>query len=361
VQQSSDTTGPDDAEVPTDIAMPANIMRGGCVGFFSRCVLHGNSGVRAGGVGLNAGTLSFFSSVFSSNVATLYGGAIELAPSVVFSRLSAAQSTHRLESAVMMSDCTLRDNLVMGVSSSPGQGGGLYFHRGGRAAFYNSIFERNGASSEHSAGGLFSFYQGGALYLRDSVVVNSTATYGGVIRLHATSLSNISALFDNVTFGGNEGRRFGGVLSAYTYDHSKFVHFSYNGDEFMYDLDPNDFRSRPLLRFGFQGNPYENPYEATIKPHGHRSDHFNPFEEPHYARELPLDPHSTHQWPFVARDESTLIGQKAASGGVAFLTEGGGCAFKDCKFVDNRPVPQVACYYHEELEIHQCLPATRLY
>ena len=37
---------------------------------------------------------------------------------------------------------------------------------------------------------------------------------------------------------------------------------------FYYSLDPQGFRTAPLLRFGFNADPYLYPYYATIAPAG---------------------------------------------------------------------------------------------
>lgn len=109
----------------------------------------------------------------------------------------------------------------------------------------------------------------------------------------------------------------------------------------------------------------------------------------HYRLNLPADGRLTDQWPFFAtgerhaayRDQRTPAGQKAASGGSAFLLQaegqawelggGGGegraaaaraaargdglVAFKDCNVYGNQPAAQAACYYHAELSSMQCL------
>merc|ERR1711968_375681 len=128
-------------------------------------------------------------------------------------------------------------------------------------------------------------------------------------------------LFDNTTFTGNSAGRFGAVLSAHSPSRARFRTFAYTRKGMQY-TDSGEAYGNPLVRFGFDGNPSEQPEVATTPPW-----------------ELPDDGHSTNQWPFLNRDVRTLEGQRAASGGVTFQTDQQDVIiiFKDSQFVGNTP------------------------
>jgi hypothetical protein len=106
-----------------------------------------------------------------------------------------------------------------------------------------------------------------------------TATYGAVLRVyqsaHAGQVGSIQTgiigvLFDNCTFISNVARRHGAVLSAYSPSRVFFRPFEYTGTGLLYTSDLG-FLGRPLQRFGFNGNPNEDPWSATVAPNGLRA------------------------------------------------------------------------------------------
>jgi hypothetical protein len=116
----------------------------------------------------------------------------------------------------------------------------------------------------------------GELYMRDSSVTNMSASYGAVLRVYQTAHAGqvgsiqtgmIGVLFDNCTFVNNVARRHGAVLSAYSPSRVFFRPFEYTGTGLLYTSDLG-FLGRPLQRFGFNGNPNEDPWMATIAPNG---------------------------------------------------------------------------------------------
>ncbi len=116
----------------------------------------------------------------------------------------------------------------------------------------------------------------GELYMRDSSVTNMSATYGAVLRVYQTAHAGqvgsiqtgvIGVLFDNCTFVNNVARRHGAVLSAYSPSRVFFRPFEYKGTGLLYTSDLG-FLGRPLQRFGFNGNPNEDPWMATVAPNG---------------------------------------------------------------------------------------------
>jgi hypothetical protein len=116
----------------------------------------------------------------------------------------------------------------------------------------------------------------GELYVRDSSVSNMSATYGAVLRVYQSSHAGqvgsiqtgiIGVLFDNCTFVNNVARRSGAVLSAYSPSRVFFRPFEYTGSGLLFTSDLG-FLGRPLQRFGFNGNPNEDPWMATISPNG---------------------------------------------------------------------------------------------
>jgi len=112
--------------------------------------------------------------------------------------------------------------------------------------------------------------------MRDSSVSNMSATYGAVLRVYQSSHAGqvgsiqtgvIAVLFDNCTFVNNVARRHGAVLSAYSPSRVFFRPFEYTGTGLLYTSDLG-FLGRPLQRFGFNGNPNEDPWQATVAPAG---------------------------------------------------------------------------------------------
>ncbi len=112
--------------------------------------------------------------------------------------------------------------------------------------------------------------------MRDSSVTNMSASYGAVLRVYQTAHAGqvgsiqtgmIGVLFDNCTFVNNVARRHGAVLSAYSPSRVFFRPFEYTGTGLLYTSDLG-FLGRPLQRFGFNGNPNEDPWMATIAPNG---------------------------------------------------------------------------------------------
>jgi hypothetical protein len=112
--------------------------------------------------------------------------------------------------------------------------------------------------------------------MRDSIVSNMSATYGAVLRVYQSSHAGqvgsiqtgvIGVLFDNCTFINNIARRHGSVLAAYSPSRVFFRPFEYTGTGLLYTNDLG-FLGRPLQRFGFNGNPNEDPWMATVAPNG---------------------------------------------------------------------------------------------
>ena len=113
--------------------------------------------------------------------------------------------------------------------------------------------------------------------MRDSTVSNMTATYGAVLRVYQSSHAGqvgsiqtgiIGVLFDNCTFISNVARRHGAVLSAYSPTRVFFRPFEYTASGGLLYTSDLGFLGRPLQRFGFNGNPNEDPWMATIAPNG---------------------------------------------------------------------------------------------
>lgn len=102
----------------------------------------------------------------------------------------------------------------------------------------------------------------------DSVVSNNSAAYGAVLRVHSQRRGQVSVLFNNVTIANNSALRYGGVVSGYSHVHAIVVPFTVSGGRYYYDIDSYASLSRPLLRFGFNADPYLDPKSANIAPHG---------------------------------------------------------------------------------------------
>ena len=237
--------------------------------------------------------------------------------------------------------------------------------------------------SADAEGGSFGMRDGGVLYVRDSLVANNSAAYGAVLRLHSHRAGEMSVLFNNITIVNNTALRYGGIVSGYSHTHAIVAPFTFAGGRYYYDVDSYTFLARPLLRFGFNADPYLDPKAANIAPAGTGITANNPYEPGWHTLELPDDPHLTDQWPFFATgqrhqgylDVRTTQGQKAASGGVALLLQDsnprafstpdkealtGVVAFKDCNIYDNAPVGLSCCYYHADLASQRCLSDTEL-
>ena len=75
--------------------------------------------------------------------------------------------------------------------------------------------------------------------------------------------------------------------------HAIVAPFTYAGGRFYYDIDSYAFLSRPLLRFGFNADPYLDPRAANLAPAGTRVVANNPYEPGWHTLELPEDPHLT--------------------------------------------------------------------
>ena len=102
----------------------------------------------------------------------------------------------------------------------------------------------------------------------DSVVSNNSAAYGAVLRVHSQRKGDVSVLFNNATIANNSALRYGGVVSGYSHAHAMVVPFTFSGGRYFYDIDSYASLSRPLLRFGFNADPYLDPKSANIAPHG---------------------------------------------------------------------------------------------
>ena len=100
------------------------------------------------------------------------------------------------------------------------------------------------------------------------MVSNNSAAYGAVLRVHSQRKGDVSVLFNNVTIANNSALRYGGVVSGYSHAHAMVVPFTFSGGRYYYDIDSYASLSRPLLRFGFNADPYLDPQSANIAPHG---------------------------------------------------------------------------------------------
>lgn len=100
------------------------------------------------------------------------------------------------------------------------------------------------------------------------MVSNNSAAYGAVLRVHSQRRGDVSVLFNNVTIANNSALRYGGVVSGYSHAHAIVVPFTFSGGRYYYDIDSYASLSRPLLRFGFNADPYLDPKAANIAPHG---------------------------------------------------------------------------------------------
>lgn len=284
---------------------------------------------------------------------------------------------------VLVLDSLLADNAALGSTAEPAFGGALYLHAAGQLSLERSTLSGNRVEGEEGEGGGIGVLDGGVVYLRDCHLLRSRAGYGAALRVRTQTAGVASVLLDNVTLAHNNASRFGSVVAVHAHSRVRRVPFLFRAGRYYYSLDPDSFRSRTLLRFGFNGDPYMNPYEAGLAPHGTNIQAFNPYEDEHHVLELPPDPRLTDQWPFWSTgqrhapylDARTVPGQKAASGGLAFLlgSEGSGrkatlkaheydgvVAFKDCNVFDNRQDLQAACYWDSTLHQHSCLTQTTL-
>jgi hypothetical protein len=259
---------------------------------------------------------------------------------------------------------------------------------GASVSFERSELVANTGRSKDSEGGCFALRDGGVLYVRDTLIANSTAGYGGAIRLYTQEEEAVSVLFDNATFAFNNATFFGNVLAAYTHTRALFSQFTYANNRFNYNIDPDGFRTKTLVRFGFNGNPLLDADRATLAPGGTKLMRSNPSEPLFYTFTLPEDGRLTNQWPFFATgeryagyyDARTSKGQKAASGGVAYLIRAampvsssnresedsdqyrGVCAFKDINAYQNGGGAGGldACYMHADFDVQQCLDEMQL-
>lgn len=277
-----------------------------------------------------------------------------------------------------MLHCSLENNMAIGSATEAAVGGGIYFDGSGSASLERSHVSSNSVMGPDAEGGCFAIRDGGVLYLRDSVVSNNSAAYGAVLRVHTQRKGDVSVLFNNVTIANNSALRYGGIVSGYSHAHAMVVPFTFAGGRYFYDIDSYAALSRPLLRFGFNADPYLDPKSANIAPQGTGIIANNPYEPGWHTLELPLDPHLTDQWPFFATgsrhkgyfDVRTTPGQKAASGGVALLLQdanplhfstpdkealSGAIAFKDSNIYDNSPRGLSCCYFHADIASQRCL------
>lgn len=279
--------------------------------------------------------------------------------------------------------CDLDNNRAMGTTRLPAAGGGVYIQPGGAASFERSSLIGNNAAGRDSEGGCFAVRDGGVLFVRDTLVSNSSAGYGGCLRLYTQSEGSVSVLFDNATIAYNKAVHFGSVLAANSHTSALFRSFTYAAGRFIYNIDPDGFRSRPLDRFGFNANPLLDANRATLLPAGTIIEQSNAYEPRFYSLTLPDDGRLTNQWPFYATgerfagyfDPKTVKGQKSASGGVAFLIRtaagrsyggdemsefSGVCGFKDSNVHSNGDSERAVCFTHGSLDTQQCMDQTRL-
>ena len=274
--------------------------------------------------------------------------------------------------------CRLKNNVAIGSATEAASSAVIHFDDAGTASIERSDVVANSVMGPDAEGGCFGIRDSGVLYIRDSVVANNSAAYGAVLRLHSHRKGEVSVLFNNVTLANNVAMHYGGVVSGYTHTHGIWTPFTYAGGRFYYDVDSHASLARPLLRFGFNADPYLDPRSANLAPAGTRLTSTNPYEPGWHTLELPDDPHLTDQWPFFATgqrhadyfDIRTTPGQKAASGGVAMLLQdanprafstpdkealSGVVAFKDCNIYQNLPEGLSCCYYHTDLAAQRCV------
>ena len=62
-------------------------------------------------------------------------------------------------------------------------------------------------------------------------------------------------------------------MSAFVSTKVARIPFLYAAGRFYYKLGLSDYREFPLLRFGFNGNPYLDPHSATLLPNGLGENH----------------------------------------------------------------------------------------
>ncbi len=197
-----------------------------------------------------------------------------------------------------------------------------------------------------------------------------------------------------MTLCNNTASRRGAVLAGHAHRRARLVNFLHAAGRYYFDAGPHDYLARPGLRFGFNSDPYLDPYAASAAPDRTARAGAGPWVPERFRLQLPDDGRLTDQWPFhgtgerhaAYRDPRTPAGQKAASGGAAFLLQaegdgwaagggggGGGAAaaaraagggglvaFKDCNVYGNEPAAEAACYFHAELDTMQCVEEKRL-
>ena len=378
-----------------DCAFLANMAResGGAVqvklhgaAVISHTTFRRNSARSGGAMHMAGGSVLLAHTAFDNNAARERGGALlfrvptlpyMLAKQVVPTGEEAVYAVVPPATATLLS-CRLKNNVAIGSATEAASSAVIHFDGAGTASIERSDVVANSVMGPDAEGGCFGIRDSGVLYIRDSVVANNSAAYGAVLRLHSHRKGEVSVLFNNVTLANNVAMHYGGVVSGYTHTHGIWTPFTYAGGRFYYDVDSHASLARPLLRFGFNADPYLDPRSANLAPAGTRLTSTNPYEPGWHTLELPEDPHLTDQWPFFATgqrhadyfDIRTTPGQKAASGGVAMLLQdanprafstpdkealSGVVAFKDCNIYQNLPEGLSCCYYQTDLAAQRCL------
>ena len=346
-----------------------------------------NSADEGGAVYQGGGTAIFGRTIIHRNAAAQRGGGLMIAPASIENPLmkqaGALYHTILPASWSTMIYSQVDNNRAMGTARLPAAGGGLYIQAGGSMSFERCSLSGNLAAGRDSEGGCFAMRDGGILYVRDTVVANSSAGYGGALRLYTQTEGALSILFDNATIAYNTAVHFGSVLAAHSHTSALFSKFTYSGGRFNYNVDPDAFRSRPSDRFGFNADPNLYSERANAAPEGTVIEQANVYEPRFYTLTLPNDGRLTNQWPFFASGErfagytdvKTTKGQKAASGGVAFLIRtaagrkfgddemgefSGVCGFKDSNIHSNTDTERSVCFMHSSIDTQQCMNQMRL-
>ncbi|EKX44740.1 hypothetical protein GUITHDRAFT_109517 [Guillardia theta CCMP2712] len=296
-------------------------------------------------------------------------------------------------------------------NSARRDGGAIVLEGSAAVIITNSLFERNVATG----GGSLALLSGSAIFAQVDFNFNFARLYGGAILYNMSAVPYKLArecdckisyrvlpcltaflrcnFLNNSVIGstkevGNGGAIFFLGSGSASIEGSSFIQnfvggpngmggcFGMkDGGRFYYKLGLSDYREFPLLRFGFNGNPYLDPHSATLLPNGLGLTASNPYEPAWFTKELPADPRLTDQWPFYATGErftgyfSPLAqpGQKVASGGLSFVLYDGApvldgweqvvgqVIFKDCNIYENMPAGLSACYMDVETHKQTCL------
>ena len=235
-----------------------------------------NSARKGGAMHFAGGTTMLAHVSLSNNAAREHGGALlfsaptqpyTLAKQIPPPGEEALFAVVPPASATLLS-CSLLNNMAIGSATEAAVGGAIYLEGSGSVSIERSEVLSNSVMGPDAEGGCFGIRDGGVIYVRDSVVANNSAAYGAVLRLHSQQRGDVSVLFNNVTIANNTALRYGGIVAGYAHTHAIVAPFTFAGGRYYYDIDSYAFLARPLLRFGFNADPYLDPKAANIAPHG---------------------------------------------------------------------------------------------